>query len=161
MRPDAILDAARHGLKVPNLRAFIADGAYATGVHGVLPTLTYPSHMTLMTGTSPAKHWNLRQHDVRSLPAGNEHGWYWYAEDARVATLWTAAAAAHLMDGQCVLAPPASVLPITFNLAANLAHRVRRRSQIAACLEHARIGAGVVVRARAVSRRHGRERDGR
>jgi predicted AlkP superfamily pyrophosphatase or phosphodiesterase len=56
LKPEAILNAQGHGLKVPNLRAFIADGVYASGVQGVLPTLTYPSHTTLMTGVSPAKH---------------------------------------------------------------------------------------------------------
>src|ERR1700722_7231076 len=56
MKPESIIDAQRHHLKVPNLRAFMTDGVYATGVRGVLPTLTYPSHTTLLTGASPAKH---------------------------------------------------------------------------------------------------------
>src|SRR5258708_4024350 len=113
MRPDAVLDAGRHGLKVPNLRAFISDGAYATGVHGVLPTLTYPSHMTLMTGTSPAKH-GIYANTTFDPFGRNEHGWYWYAEDARVATLWTAAAA-HLRTAN-VYWPTSVAAPITFNL---------------------------------------------
>jgi predicted AlkP superfamily pyrophosphatase or phosphodiesterase len=46
MKPEAIIDAQKHGLKVPNLRAFMADGVSASGVRGVLPTLTYPSHTT-------------------------------------------------------------------------------------------------------------------
>jgi predicted AlkP superfamily pyrophosphatase or phosphodiesterase len=114
MRPDAVLDAASHGLKVPNLRAFIADGAYASGVHGVLPTLTYPSHMTLMTGTSPAKH-GIYANTTFDPFGRNEHGWYWYAEDARVATLWTAAAAAHLRTAN-VYWPTSVGAPITYNL---------------------------------------------
>src|SRR6266404_1135116 len=114
MRPDAVLDAARRGLKVPNLRAFVADGAYATGVHGVLPTLTYPSHMTLMTGTSPAKH-GIYANTTFDPFGRNEHGWYWYAEDARVATLWTAAAAARLRTAN-VYWPTSVGAPITFNL---------------------------------------------
>ena len=56
MKPEAVLDAQKHGLKVPNLRGFMTDGLYASGVRGVLPTLTYPSHTTLLTGASPAKH---------------------------------------------------------------------------------------------------------
>ena len=56
LKPEAILDAANHGLKVSNLRAFMSAGVYATGVRGVLPTLTYPSHMSLMTGAAPARH---------------------------------------------------------------------------------------------------------
>jgi predicted AlkP superfamily pyrophosphatase or phosphodiesterase len=114
MRPDAVLEAARHGLKVPNLRAFVADGAYSTGVHGVLPTLTYPSHMTLMTGTSPAKH-GIYANTTFDPFGRNDHGWYWYAEDARVATLWTATAAARLRTAN-VYWPTSVGAPITFNL---------------------------------------------
>jgi predicted AlkP superfamily pyrophosphatase or phosphodiesterase len=95
MKPEAVVAAQSHGLKVPNLRALITDGMYATGVRGVLPTLTYPSHMTLMTGASPDHHGlysNLTFDPLRV----NDKGWYWYAEDVRAQTLWDAAAAAQL-----------------------------------------------------------------
>jgi predicted AlkP superfamily pyrophosphatase or phosphodiesterase len=95
LKPEAILNARDHGLKVPNLRAFLADGVYASGVQGVLPTLTYPSHTTLMTGVSPAKH-GIYSNTTFDPLKRNEHGWYWYAEDVRVPTLWDAATAAHL-----------------------------------------------------------------
>jgi predicted AlkP superfamily pyrophosphatase or phosphodiesterase len=95
LKPEAILNAQGHGLKVPNLRAFLADGVYASGVQGVLPTLTYPSHTTLMTGVSPAKH-GIYSNTTFDPFKRNEHGWYWYAEDVRVPTLWDAASAAHL-----------------------------------------------------------------
>jgi predicted AlkP superfamily pyrophosphatase or phosphodiesterase len=95
MKPEAILDAQTHGLKVPNLRAFMSDGAYATRVRGVLPTLTYPSHTTLLTGASPAKHGIIDNTTFDPL-LRNAQGWYWYAEDIKVPTLWDAAAAAHL-----------------------------------------------------------------
>src|SRR5882762_6242964 len=32
MKPEAVIDAQSHGLKVPNLRALMADGAYAGAV---------------------------------------------------------------------------------------------------------------------------------
>src|SRR5258708_22993366 len=56
MKPEAVIDAQRHGLKVPNLRAFMADGVYASRGRRVLPTLTYPRHTTLLTGAPPAQH---------------------------------------------------------------------------------------------------------
>jgi len=37
LKPEAIIEAPAHGLKVPNLRAIMTDGVYATGVRGVLP----------------------------------------------------------------------------------------------------------------------------
>jgi len=56
MRPDYVTQADSHGLRIPALRALMKAGAYATGVRGVLPTVTYPSHTTLLTGVSPSKH---------------------------------------------------------------------------------------------------------
>jgi predicted AlkP superfamily pyrophosphatase or phosphodiesterase len=56
MRPDYVLHADEHGLKLPTLRRMVKDGTYAEGVTGVLPTLTYPSHTTLVTGVWPAQH---------------------------------------------------------------------------------------------------------
>jgi predicted AlkP superfamily pyrophosphatase or phosphodiesterase len=114
LKPEAILDAASHGLKVPNLRAFMTDGVFSTGVHGVLPTLTYPAHMTLMTGASPAKHGIYANTTFDPLNR-NERGWYWYAEDGRVATLWSAAGAAGLKTAN-VYWPTSVGAPITFNL---------------------------------------------
>ena len=56
MRPDYVLKADEHGLKVPHLRRILKDGAHATGVRGVLPTVTYPSHTTILTGvTGPSE----------------------------------------------------------------------------------------------------------
>src|SRR5258708_4405202 len=55
-RPDYVLDADKHGLKIPTLRSLAREGASATSVRGVLPTATYPSHTTIMTGVSPGRH---------------------------------------------------------------------------------------------------------
>jgi predicted AlkP superfamily pyrophosphatase or phosphodiesterase len=90
LRPDYVTAADGHGAKVPNLRKFLREGAYAEGVIGVVPTVTYPSHTTLVTGVWPAKHgiWANTTFDPLQK---NYQGWYWYAEDIRVPTLWDAA----------------------------------------------------------------------
>src|SRR6267154_3867670 len=75
MKPEAIIDAQSHGLKVANLRAFMTDGAYAGAVRGVLPTLTYPSHTTLLTGASPAKH-GIYDNTTFDPLLHNQRGWY-------------------------------------------------------------------------------------
>jgi predicted AlkP superfamily pyrophosphatase or phosphodiesterase len=92
LRPDCVLKADEYGLRIPNLRRMISAGAYATAVHGVLPTVTYPSHTTLVTGVSPARHgiYANTTFDPANLNYG---GWYWYAEDIKVPTLWDAAGA--------------------------------------------------------------------
>ena len=114
MKPEAVIDAPSHGLKVPNLRAFMADGVYAGGVRGVLPTLTYPSHTTLLTGASPAKHGIIDNTTFDPL-LRNQRGWYWYAEDIKVPTLWDAAAAAHLATAN-IYWPVSVGAAITYNL---------------------------------------------
>lgn len=93
MRPDYITEADAHGARVPNLRRFLKEGTYAEGVVGVVPTVTYPSHTTLVTGVWPAKHGILANTTFDPLQQ-NQGGWYWYAEDIRVPTLWDVAAAA-------------------------------------------------------------------
>ncbi len=98
LRPADVSDAAARGLKVPNLRRFLAEGSYADGVIGILPTVTYPSHTTLITGAAPAHHGivNNQTFDPTQI---NRDNWYWYASDIKVPTLWDAAHAARLTTG--------------------------------------------------------------
>lgn len=98
LRPDYVTKADEHGLKIPNLRRILREGAHASGVRGVLPTVTYPSHTTILTGVWPAKH-----HIYSNLtfdPLGlNMGGWYWYSEDIAVPTIWEVAAKAGVPVG--------------------------------------------------------------
>ena len=98
LKPDYVLEADKHGLKVPNLRRLASEGAYASGVTGVLPTVTYPSHTTMVTGVSPAKHGVIANSPFDPF-SKNLNGWYWYAEDIKVQTLWDACAKAHIPTG--------------------------------------------------------------
>jgi predicted AlkP superfamily pyrophosphatase or phosphodiesterase len=93
LRPDNILEADRYHLKIPRLRRILQEGAHARGVRGVLPTVTYPSHTTLITGVRPAKHGIYS--NLSFDPLGqNASGWNWYSEDIRLPTLWEVAAKA-------------------------------------------------------------------
>jgi predicted AlkP superfamily pyrophosphatase or phosphodiesterase len=115
MKPEAVLDAAAHGLRLPNLTQMMHDGVYARGVTGVLPTLTYPSHTTIMTGASPAKH-GIYSNTTFDPLNKNEQGWYWYAEDIKVPTLWEAAHNAGLKTAN-VYWPVSVGANIDYNLA--------------------------------------------
>src|SRR5215470_11759799 len=90
MKPEYVTQAEQHGAKVPNLRKMMVEGAYAEGVQGVVPTVTYPSHTTLVTGVWPAKHGILANTLFDPLDKGKQ-AWYWYAEDLKVPTLYDAA----------------------------------------------------------------------
>jgi predicted AlkP superfamily pyrophosphatase or phosphodiesterase len=90
LKPEYVIEADARGLHIPYLRSLLRDGSYAEGVAGVWPTVTYPSHTTIMTGVSPAEHgiYNNLEFD----PGKNYSGaWYWYAAEIRVPTLWQAA----------------------------------------------------------------------
>ncbi|KQR87446.1 alkaline phosphatase family protein [Sphingomonas sp. Leaf343] len=90
LRPADVAQAKARGMTLPALTALAAEGASAEGVIGVLPTLTYPSHTTLVTGVSPAKH-GVSNNLTFDPDVKNQTGWYWYASDVRVPTLWAAA----------------------------------------------------------------------
>jgi predicted AlkP superfamily pyrophosphatase or phosphodiesterase len=89
LRPGDLLDAQARGIKVPALRALMAEGVYATGVKNVLPTVTYPNHTTLITGVSPARH-HISSNTVFDPLGASDGGWYWYASDIAAPTLWDA-----------------------------------------------------------------------
>jgi predicted AlkP superfamily pyrophosphatase or phosphodiesterase len=98
LHPSHVIDAARYGAVLPHLRQFVEQGTFATGVIGVLPTVTFPSHTTLITGASPAQH-GIHANTPFDPLNTNRDGWYWYADDVRVPTLWSAAAARGLKTG--------------------------------------------------------------
>lgn len=115
LKPDYVLEADKHGLKIPNLRRLVAEGAHASGVTGVLPTITYPSHTTMVTGVAPARHGIIANSPFDPF-SKNLNGWYWYAEDIRVPTLWDVCAKAGLTTGS-VDWPVTVGANITFNIA--------------------------------------------
>jgi hypothetical protein len=115
LRPDYVLEADKHGLKIPTLRALVRDGTYATSVRGVLPTATYPSHTTIVTGVSPAKHGI-----VENKPFGGAvkdlDVWYTYAWDVRVPTLWDAATQAGYVTASVSWPVTVGATSIHFNI---------------------------------------------
>jgi predicted AlkP superfamily pyrophosphatase or phosphodiesterase len=90
LRPDDLYAEGKDAAALPNLQALVREGSHARRVRGVLPTLTYPSHATLITGVSPAKH-GIGSNLTFDPEFKNQVGWYWYASDFKVGTLWQAA----------------------------------------------------------------------
>jgi predicted AlkP superfamily pyrophosphatase or phosphodiesterase len=84
-----VLEAGKRGIKVPVLQKLVAEGVYATGVRNALPTVTYPNHTTLITGVWPARH-GIANNPTFDPLEQNMAGWYWYARDIKVRTLWDA-----------------------------------------------------------------------
>jgi predicted AlkP superfamily pyrophosphatase or phosphodiesterase len=74
------------GTKTPVLRAMAAGGAWSEGVSGVVPTVTYASHTTLITGVRPAEH-GITDNRYLDPEDRSDGGWQWYARDIRVPTI--------------------------------------------------------------------------
>ena len=91
--PDVFLDPDAYGMKVPTLRKLVAGGA-AARVHGVMPSVTYPSHTTMVTGVPPGVHGIVTNKPLDPLYK-NLDGWRWYAEDIAVPTIYGAMEAQH------------------------------------------------------------------
>lgn len=115
LRPLDVIEAEKRGLKVPNLRRFLTEGSYARGVIGVLPTLTYPSHATLVTGAAPARH-GIVANTTFDPKQMNQDGWFWYASDYQRETLWDAAAKAGLRTANVHWPVSVGVKGLTYTL---------------------------------------------
>jgi predicted AlkP superfamily pyrophosphatase or phosphodiesterase len=89
LRPADVLEAEQRGLMIPTLRRLVAHGAYATDVVNVIPTVTYPNHTTLITGVRPDVH-GITNNVAFDPLFKNQEGWFWYAQDIKVPTLWDA-----------------------------------------------------------------------
>ena len=65
----------------PSLVKMAKEGAWARTLGTVWPSLTYPAHVTLVTGTWPARHgvWNNVAFDP--LEQNEQHEWIWNARD--------------------------------------------------------------------------------
>src|SRR6185437_4475174 len=104
-RPDFYLDSSWHA---DNIRALMADGAYAMGVNSVFPSMTYPSHTTIVTGVQPAKHGIY----YNTAPGDKV---YWNDSSIKVPTIWGAATAKGLTVAS-LLWPVSADAPVAYDI---------------------------------------------
>lgn len=71
------------GLEIPNLRKLVSEGVVADGVVGIVPTVTWPSHTTMITGLTAPEH---------GIVSNNQPGQpgqrWWYVRYLTAKTLW-------------------------------------------------------------------------
>lgn len=84
LKPDFYLDEK---YKAPTLKQLRDMGSYAEGVEVVFPSLTYPSHATLITGAYPAQH-GILSNTLFSWEGGPSPAWFWEADKIKVPTLF-------------------------------------------------------------------------
>jgi predicted AlkP superfamily pyrophosphatase or phosphodiesterase len=92
LMPSTYTSGTSGASETPNLRKLAAEGAWADGVVGVLPTVTFPSHTTLITGVDPAVH-GIVDNLILDPEGKSGRAWYWYARDIKTTTLPMAARA--------------------------------------------------------------------
>tara|TARA_R110000796_G_scaffold185330_2_gene301934 strand:+ start:29796 stop:31136 length:1341 start_codon:yes stop_codon:yes gene_type:complete len=109
-RPDFYMEAK---WPAPNLKWMAENGTKAEGVRGVYPSVTYPSHTTLITGAKPARHGIYYNSPFEEK--GQTGAWYWYENEIKVPTLWDAVRAKGMKSAAFIW--PVSVdAPIDYNI---------------------------------------------
>ena len=89
------------------------EGVYSDGVRGVFPTVTYPSHTTMVTGVMPLKHGIY--YNTPFEPSGATGRWYWEYDSIKTPTLWSVLRSQQ-MKTACVGWPVTVGAPIDYNL---------------------------------------------
>jgi predicted AlkP superfamily pyrophosphatase or phosphodiesterase len=91
LRPEFYLDDA---YTTPELRGLVRAGSHARAAESVFPSVTYPSHASMITGVRPGRHGVAfnRLFD----PTASRTRWYEEAGDLRAPPLWEWARAAGL-----------------------------------------------------------------
>ncbi|MDR2652011.1 MAG: ectonucleotide pyrophosphatase/phosphodiesterase, partial [Prevotellaceae bacterium] len=109
-RPDFYLDKS---WSTPNIQYLAQNGVSCNGAICVMPSSTYPSHTSIITGTHPNKHGIYYNTDF-SVTAGNR-GWHTQFAEIKTTTLWEAARKAGLTTAS--LSWPVSVgAPVDYNI---------------------------------------------
>lgn len=104
-------DCDKLDLKIPNLRRLMREGEVTEGIIGVFPTVTWPSHTTLITGVDPRVHGILGNR----RPSGEGGDYYWDVSLLKTKTLWHAAREAGLKTA-AITWPVTVEAGIDFNL---------------------------------------------
>lgn len=107
-RPDFYKNA---NWDVPNIMRLKAGGVWADKNFSVFPSVTYPSHTTVVTGALPGKHGIYYNAPFEAEP----ERWYWEESLIKVPTLWDAVRSAGLTSGS-VMWPVTVGAPIDYNI---------------------------------------------
>ena len=104
----------------PNLTKLRDSGSWVKRVEGVSPTLTYPSHTTIVTGQYPAVHGVIN--NTKLQPKRKSPDWLWYRRYIKVPTLYDLAHQKGLTTA-ALLWPVTGSSKINYNLAEIFSNR--------------------------------------
>lgn len=106
---------------VPNISRVINRGTWVKRVRGIFPTLTYPSHTSIITGQYPAVHGIVN--NTKLQPRRLSPDWYWYRKDVKAMPLYDLAHQAGLTTA-AFLWPVTAGSQIDYNLAEIFPNRI-------------------------------------
>lgn len=106
---------------VPNVDRLIHCGTWVKRVRGIFPTLTYPSHTSIITGQYPVVHGIVN--NTKLQPRRLSPDWYWYRHDIKATPLYDVAKAAG-MTTAAFLWPVTAGSQIDYNLAEIFPNRI-------------------------------------
>lgn len=106
---------------VPHLDQLIKQGTWVKKVKGIFPTLTYPSHTSIITGQYPAIHGIVN--NTKLQPRRESPDWYWYRKDIKAMPLYDVAREAG-MKTAAFLWPVTAGSKIDYNLAEIFPNRI-------------------------------------
>ncbi|KRM36517.1 putative nucleotide pyrophosphatase (putative) [Agrilactobacillus composti DSM 18527 = JCM 14202] len=106
---------------LPNLRHLIQTGTHIQEIDPILPTLTYPSHTTIITGNYPNKHGIVNNVKIQSNRQSPD--WFWYRKAVKSQPLYDIAKAHHLTTA-AFLWPVTARSSIDYNIAEIFSNRI-------------------------------------
>jgi len=110
LRPEFYLDSQ---WPAPLIQQMAVEGAHAEAVRGIFPSVTYPSHATIVTGAMPARHGIAYNSPFE--PDGQTGRWYWEFDALRSTTLWEIAGEAGYTTAN-ISWPTTVGAPIDYNI---------------------------------------------
>ncbi|MFD1672927.1 alkaline phosphatase family protein [Agrilactobacillus yilanensis] len=115
------LDIRDHLSELPILNKLFQRGTWVKSVTGIYPTLTYPSHTTIITGQYPKTHGIVNNTLIQ--PNRPSPDWYWYQKRVKSPTLYDLARKKGLTTA-AFLWPVTAGSKITYNLAEIFPNRI-------------------------------------
>ncbi|MCG4281906.1 alkaline phosphatase family protein [Lacticaseibacillus saniviri] len=107
--------------QLPNIASVVAHGTHVKEVRGIYPTLTYPSHTSIITGTYPKRHGIVNNTKIQ--PNRLSPDWFWYRKDVKATPLYDVAKQ-HGMTTAAFLWPVTAKAKIDYNMAEIFPNRI-------------------------------------
>lgn len=114
-------DINEHQAELPTLNKLVSGGTWIKEVTGIYPTLTYPSHTTIITGQYPKVHGIVNNTKIQ--PQRRSPDWFWYQKDVKSPTLYDLARQKNLKTA-AFLWPVTAGSKIDYNLAEIFPNRI-------------------------------------